>query len=862
MTAEEFKDIDLELNLDDIGQDQPIEYKSLEELIKGHLYECYDYKKVSYYTKDYPNADINEYRKKDCGRTITGLALFNNEVEEPAIVDFDIEHNIDEAKIRSIHNSILLKLPADSLSKDIIEETGNHGLHIYCINDIPERFWKNRHTKLLVTDDYDIDIFVASKTSSASQVMTAGSLTKNENESIIRQYKFIRGDEKRLVYRRLSEMMLWFNIPYPELIKEVMKASKDNQNSELRHIAKDSYEIDEAIEETIIQNIKHLGESMQSEINKEIITNKISSKKMSSHIIHRTIAGKYKDRMSVLPLIQSIMSYSIGNRLKLARKIVKYLPFTDNASRVFSAVFHRNMDNVMSPYILINMFNRYCPDLTALAHENIKSKIKMKTPIIESDIDFHDDFYANSIIKKYERGLYFNYNQVLNDLLRIYRVIDGAPKYALKKCYDTKDEVYVLEIYKEESFDAELKRMRVIKQIEDKGKGEPKIRFITAYDVYIENQSYFLKRGLSFNSKKIDVHNIFHGWKWTNDLDHFNYDKIALWLESTYENICHSNDSKFNYIIRWAANIAQHPGILNKICIILKGDKGVGKNTFTDVIAGIFTGYSEANLNDLQELTGDFNGGLENKVFACFNEIKNEGGRGKIKAFITEKKVRVNRKFMQAKTTENVTNLIFNTNEIMPFTLETGDRRAVVYVASAKNKSNMEYWNKLYNHIDEEFFNQLLTFLMNIDLSNYCPWDIPEDASRDKIDLQQASANIYDKFIMSNYEAFIKRVTFKELKDMLSIFNVRELEERTLKTPIDIHKLTEHFKTHGIQYKTIKLDDDGRKGYKITDEKYARQYKPRDLFEEENSLENSDPFESSSSLYDHVKDLAISLMKK
>ncbi len=57
--------------------------------------------------------------------------------------------------------------------------------------------------------------------------------------------------------------------------------------------------------------------------------------------------------------------------------------------------------------------------------------------------------------------------------------------------------------------------------------------------------------------------------------------------------------------------------------------------------------------NDLSEITGDFNGGLENLVFACFNEIKKASEHNKIKAYITEKKVRIRCLYKNTKMARN-----------------------------------------------------------------------------------------------------------------------------------------------------------------------------------------------------------------
>ena len=93
----------------------------------------------------------------------------------------------------------------------------------------------------------------------------------------------------------------------------------------------------------------------------------------------------------------------------------------------------------------------------------------------------------------------------------------------------------------------------------------------------------------------------------------------------------------------------QHPGIKNEMALILKGLQGIGKNTFTNGISELLSGYSCKNVTDISELTGNFNSIVENKTLIILNEVKN-GGDDRMayfnapKSIITDKTIRINEK--------------------------------------------------------------------------------------------------------------------------------------------------------------------------------------------------------------------------
>ena len=96
-----------------------------------------------------------------------------------------------------------------------------------------------------------------------------------------------------------------------------------------------------------------------------------------------------------------------------------------------------------------------------------------------------------------------------------------------------------------------------------------------------------------------------------------------------------------------------------------------------------------------------------------------------------------------------ILNLIFVTNNSYPVKIESGDRRYVVLACNGKYKNNHDYWNNIYNNLNEEFYNNLLTYFLKRDISEFNPRIIPMTEA--KQDLIEASRNPVDVWICDNY---------------------------------------------------------------------------------------------------------------
>jgi hypothetical protein len=235
-----------------------------------------------------------------------------------------------------------------------------------------------------------------------------------------------------------------------------------------------------------------------------------------------------------------------------------------------------------------------------------------------------------------------------------------------------------------------------------------------------KNRHLFLCKGMAFNSTLPGYKNNFEGWAF-RPIATPNYGLIALYLEHIRRCICGGDEAVYAYVMKWIAFIVQHPGLKTLTALVLIGPQGSGKNLFTNQIAAITAPYSERNIDDINDIVSRFNGVLENVVLAICNEMKSDKRHklvdtNKLKSAITEREVRVERKFKDKVTIENVANFVFLSNNFSPFKQDVDDRRNLdLQVVMPEDPAS--YFEALGAEVDGPLFHQtLFTYLLNYEV--------------------------------------------------------------------------------------------------------------------------------------------------
>ena len=199
---------------------------------------------------------------------------------------------------------------------------------------------------------------------------------------------------------------------------------------------------------------------------------------------------------------------------------------------------------------------------------------------------------------------------------------------------------------------------------------------------------------------------------------------IPLSIRRLLENLFSNDADSLGLFLNWLACIYQHR-IKTGVAWAFVGLQGTGKGLFVELLEDIFKHHMRSNVTDTL-LGGNFNGWLENTLLIQLNEISTDyksriAVKNKIKTWITDKFVEVEKKGIDSRNTVSFANFIINSNEQIPFDLDDDDRRFNIVNPTIKMNSyewfGSEYIKEL--HRDCRKFAEFLNgYKCNLDIVN------------------------------------------------------------------------------------------------------------------------------------------------
>lgn len=306
--------------------------------------------------------------------------------------------------------------------------------------------------------------------------------------------------------------------------------------------------------------------------------------------------------------------------------------------------------------------------------------------------------------------------------------------------------------------------------------------------------------GIRFCSDDRNYISTFMGWK--HFVDDFKLDEGAVniikpFLDFMKEVICSGVEERFDYLVQWIGSILKKPGYKTQVMIQLLGTTGIGKTVFTDVISELFAGYSRPNINKVEQVTGKFNAGLENVVFAVLSEIQDSDNRridhNSLKSIITERFIDAEKKGVDAAQIEIPINLLYVSNYVSPY-METEQRRYTIFNVSSAKQNDREFFKNLIKTTYDENFYTVLThwFIENVDDPTTPMFPLETDESEN---LRDVSITLVDKYICKNLTKLIHGILrieeFKPtFKDDLIRLGMSEIEATDRKVKVLANELS------------------------------------------------------------------------
>lgn len=185
------------------------------------------------------------------------------------------------------------------------------------------------------------------------------------------------------------------------------------------------------------------------------------------------------------------------------------------------------------------------------------------------------------------------------------------------------------------------------------------------------------------------------------------------------DNICHGDDAHFKWVMAWAAHMFQKPGTKPQTAMVLKGDKGVGKNAFFDHLSALL-GTHAMTTSNRRYLVGNFNVHLEKCLLIVLDEAFWSGDKqteGILKDLITGKEHVIEPKNREVYKVANKTRVAILGNEDWLVPASENERRYAVFNVGNKKRQDVPFFKGIDEGMKQGGYELLLRYLLEFDIS-------------------------------------------------------------------------------------------------------------------------------------------------
>jgi len=195
------------------------------------------------------------------------------------------------------------------------------------------------------------------------------------------------------------------------------------------------------------------------------------------------------------------------------------------------------------------------------------------------------------------------------------------------------------------------------------------------------------------------------------------------------EVVCDGHQDLYDYLTKWIAYTVQNPDKPGGAAIVLRGLKGCGKGSLGRLLKYIW-GTHGMQITNATHLVGKFNGHFNDVCFLFADEAfysNDKQHEGVLKGLITEEKIIVERKGIDACEQPNYLKILMATNSTWAVPVSKDERRYFVSDVSSKHINDKPYFNKLHTAIESADVQAAFLFdMLQVDLTGWHTGDIPE----------------------------------------------------------------------------------------------------------------------------------------
>lgn len=201
----------------------------------------------------------------------------------------------------------------------------------------------------------------------------------------------------------------------------------------------------------------------------------------------------------------------------------------------------------------------------------------------------------------------------------------------------------------------------------------------------------------------------------------------GVFKDHLFNNICNGDQSLYNYIFGWFAQIVQKPREKLGTALVLRGKMGTGKSKLGEVFGSLFASHY-VQIDEGRYVTGQFNGHMANCVLLQADEAVWAGDKsaeGRLKGLITSEFQMIEAKGVDPIRMPNYVRCIMTSNEDWVVPAGKDERRFCVLDVHPRCAQNHDYFGEMQRELDNGGRERLLFDLQRFDLDTVSLRQIP-----------------------------------------------------------------------------------------------------------------------------------------
>jgi hypothetical protein len=222
--------------------------------------------------------------------------------------------------------------------------------------------------------------------------------------------------------------------------------------------------------------------------------------------------------------------------------------------------------------------------------------------------------------------------------------------------------------------------------------------------------------------------------------------KCDLILRHIREVICSGVERDFEYLIRWLAHILQKPGEKPGVAVVLRGEKGTGKDTLGEYMGEILQ-HLYFMVADQTLVTGAFNNHMTGKLLLHVQEAiwaGNKQAESALKSMITAPEMAAHPKGIDAFMVKSFMRVMMSSNEDWVVPASTRERRFFVLNVSSERIQSATWFDPIREEMRNGGPAAFARYLRAIDLAAF---DVRRPHKTDALrEQQQASLTDFALF--------------------------------------------------------------------------------------------------------------------